>query len=170
MNQFALSIQKSKSIRCDPSTFKIYLEDNLLNSAMVTAGNPVVIRIRTHDLAEALTKQGQKLTDFKRIMEHCLLVVPRMLHTLSLVPMSQVIKWDEEVKLFRKHKGEETELLPRLLPDKDIRYDIKLYIRAIHIPSDNYIVVMDKNLNAEPLLRRARQTLSDQVLGEPEED
>lgn len=163
VNQFALSILKSQGIRCTPSDFKFMLEDNMINNAMIKAGNPVIIHIRMKDLADALIEKGHKLYDFKHQIESCLVMVPRMLHTLALVPVADIIKYDAEIKKWRKHLGLDTEILPKLLPDTEIMYDIKLVVTATHIKTDTRIVTSSRVLDMIKLRRAAREILSAEV-------
>lgn len=163
VNQFALGILKHHGIHCKVTDFKFMLEENMTNSAMIRAGNPVLIHIRVHDLAEALVKKGAALAHFKRLIESCLTVVPRMLHTLSLVPVGDIIKWDTEMKKFKVHKGKDIDLLPKLLPDEQIHYTVRLQIIATHIPTDTTVKVFDTRLDIDKLKRIARETLSEEV-------
>lgn len=169
VNAFALSILHISKHKLDPTSFKIYLEEHQTIDVFMKSGNPVEIHIRMQDLADALIKKGEHLHRFKRLVGSALGAAPRLLHSLAVIPISDIARWHGDIERFKWHKGKDTDFLPKLLPDHEIHYDISLRIIATHINSDTRIVVSDRNFDLNKLRRVARETLSEEFYCEKEE-
>lgn len=173
VSQFALLVLKENPrLTITPSCFKFLLEEYQLGTMFMKSGNPVEIHIRLQDLADALVLKGKHLYDFKRIVESAIRAVPKMLHTLAVVPTRDIAAWKADIQKFKWHAGNDTDFLPKLLPDSEIHYDIQLRIIATHIKTDTRVVVNDRQMDLVKLRRTAREILSEEVhclTPEPEE-
>jgi hypothetical protein len=163
-SQFALSILKHDNLKLEPTDFKFLLEEHMTNASFMESGNPVIIHINMKEMADALLKKGKHLYDFKRLIESCLRTVPKLRHSLAVIPARDYAKWNEELKKFKWHAGSDTDFLPRLLPDSEIHYDVQLRIIATHIKTDTRIIVNDRKMDLIKLKRLARETLSEEVI------
>lgn len=169
LSQFALSILKHENLKLEPSQFKFLLEENMLGSAAMRAGNPVIIHINMKELGDALLKKGKYLYDFKKLIENSLRTVPRLLHTLAVIPARDIARWHDDLHKYKWHQGSDTELFPKLLPDSEIHYDISLRIIATHVKTDTKVIVSDRKMDLVKLRRTAREVLSEEVFNPKEE-
>lgn len=170
VSQFALALIKANNLKLNPQSFKFLLEEYQVNAAFMKAGNPVEIHISLKELSDALVKKGAHLIEFKRLIESSLLAVPKLLPSLSVIPARDIAKWNEELRKYKWHVGDDTSFLPKLLPDSEIFYDIQLNITATHIKSDVSVVVESRNLDLTKLRRFAREQLSEEYFNGKKEN
>lgn len=140
LNRHAVNVLKKSRLKINHEGFVFHLEENLRNDLVMTAGNPVVIRMNlaifSKVLLEALKdKRGisKQLRDLNSQLLNCYEVGNRyMLHSLSLVPVTDVLARDLEFKKWKKAIQDKAVLL---LSDGEISYGVNIQVTAVHIPT-----------------------------------
>lgn len=171
LNRHAEALIKKKRLKINPENFVFHLEENMTNDLVMTAGNPVIIRLNLGIFADAMLeaiksggKSIAKMVELNNTILNCYDVGSRrMLHSLALVPYSDTIARERDMKQWHKALADSVLLL---IPEKEIFYVLNLQVTAIHIPTDTR-VVLDKNLTdkgpanlAEFLKVQARHNLT----------
>lgn len=157
---FANKIRIHDCLKFEEFDFVIVLSDELLNSSLIRAGNPVTIVLRTSEMVNAIQHKNAK--DFNILLTSAMHLVPRMLWKLGNEPISNVLARTEEQK-WKKIKDEDVDALtPRLLPANQIHFDIQTIVTAMHTRTD-VIVRVKGHGSLEALKEEAHQMLSDAV-------
>lgn len=158
VNQLALQIIAKSGLRAKPEQFKVYLSHDMLATAIMKYGAPVQIYLKELDMVEALVSKGNKINDFKNTLESCLRNVPRLHPDTAIVVPAKLIKREENKWLI--HKGEEAELFPNLIPEESISYNIRLYVEARNVVTNQAIRFVTRNLDIDKMRRDIRELLS----------
>lgn len=143
------------------SEFVIILSDELINSALIRAGNPVIITIRSSELVNAIKTKDTR--DFVGLLERCVGVIPRMLHSLSLVPIADVLAHNDEIKKWKRLTIAQAErYVPRMLPTNEVYFDVQTVVTAYHTRTDTTVRIKGHG-SLEALKQEAHMELSKMV-------
>lgn len=137
--------------------YVVMLVDSLPNDVFITQGEQVVIKIQSDRLVEVFSnkKEGYK---FKRLLEHCLLAIPKMQSTLSKPAIADVLEYVSEAQKFRKLSQKQFDAKYPLQPfERDVHYRYEYRCEAIHMRTG--IVVRDYGESKEHARNKARKRI-----------
>lgn len=163
---FADNICSRYGISFPNGGYVLTLEEDMANDTVIHAGNPVKIRIHWRILAQSM--EYNKLGEFKQQLQNCLEIASRrMLYTLSATPVSPVLTKDKGEKRWKKHKNTKG-ILPNLLPEKRIDYEIHITVRIRDKVTGKCVTYSgdaEEGATIDSLMNIAHKTLSEEVYG-----
>lgn len=143
----------------------VILRDNLPNDVMLKRGEQVVVLIRTERLANVFNNKKESY-QFKRLLESCLRLIPRMQGTLSKPAIADILLYNSETERFRKLSQKQFDAkYPPVPYEKEINYRVEYLCEAIHMKCG--IVVREHGKHPEIAKNKARAKVL-KILQDPE--
>jgi len=164
LESLALSILNKKSINCRPGEYTLSIEDDLVNEWNMTSGNPVIIRVQSSYILKQLQKKST-LYVLAQGLQYSLEMVHRMRHTLSIVPIADVIWRTEEMRKWKKSASDKALYFDKLVSEKDVTYTEIVVITAAHKTTGLRATITEKigKANPEHMRTRARKELTKKI-------
>ena len=170
VNDFAKTIIDRKKLVIRPEQVIITLEDDVPYDVILRAGNPVVIKVRMALFAEAFQKK--QFIDFKQLLTKSLETAPKMLRTLALVPVCDIISRNMEMKKWLK-QNKIPHKYPELIPIHHTKVTVTTTVKIQHRYNDISVEFTSDKLTAEQLNAKAREALAwavDKYRGRQDDD
>jgi hypothetical protein len=170
LEKLALKILQKKVVNCTPDHFVITVEDELINEWNMRSGNPVIIRVQTGYILRQFQSEAT-LHVLAHGLQYALEMVPKMRHTLSMVPLADVIYRTEEIRRWKKAASEKALYFDKVLPEKEITYTETVRVVAVHKPTGLHASITEKINKANPTMMRSvvRKLLTEVVRRAPPE-
>jgi hypothetical protein len=165
LRTFSFELVRKHGLRIEPFHYHICVAETTTYSHYVEAGSPVVIKFGLAYVVEALASRNK--SDKIELIQHILRSleqVPRMLHTVSLVPRRDVLAYKQEVRRWFTYKGDKRKLSHEF-PSKDVVVSYIEIVKVLHLPTDTLVVVDQRAGANRALVDVAMAALREELYG-----
>lgn len=165
LRTFSFELIRKHGLHVKPNEFHISVAETVTYSHYVEAGYPVLIKFSMAYVVESLT--SKKVGDRIELVQHILRSleqVPKMLHTVALVPRRDVIAYRQEVRSWFTFKGNKAKLTHEF-KSKEIVVDYVEVVNILHFPSNTRITVQQRSGANRSLVELGLAALREHLYG-----